>query len=274
MRFLARASWLSLLALPALAGCAQNSLALQGQVQTLQQQQLALNQRNEELQSRASTLDKDNQELQTLLSQSQQQQRLLDDQLAVLREQLSSATTQLAKAKQLPVEAEKRTEAWNASTKSAVGAKITNNGLREKLPAVNIPGVNVRPDGDVVRIELPASRLFLQGTARLMPEGSTLIETVAAEIARTYPEQLIGVEGHTDSDPVPQGRWQSNHQLSIGEALAVYDHMTTRTSLRANQLFVMGLGGNRPVVSNGTAAGKERNRRVELVIYPERATTR
>jgi outer membrane protein OmpA-like peptidoglycan-associated protein len=34
-------------------------------------------------------------------------------------------------------------------------------------------------------------------------------------------------------------------------------------------MFVAGHGGNHPVVSNATAAGRERNRRIELVIYPE-----
>jgi outer membrane protein OmpA-like peptidoglycan-associated protein len=35
-------------------------------------------------------------------------------------------------------------------------------------------------------------------------------------------------------------------------------------------LFVVGHGANHPAVSNGTSAGKERNRRVELVVYPDR----
>jgi len=61
----------------------------------------------------------------------------------------------------------------------------------------------------------------------------------------------------------------NNHQLSVGEAMAVYDYLTLRSRLKANQMFVVGHGPNHPVVSNGTEAGKERNRRVELVIYPD-----
>jgi hypothetical protein len=96
MRAAVRARWLLVLPLVAAIGCAQNPVALQSQVQSLQQQQIALAQRNSELQSRASALDKDNQELQTMLGQSQQQSRLLDDQLVALRDQLSSTTAQLA----------------------------------------------------------------------------------------------------------------------------------------------------------------------------------
>ena len=54
----------------------------------------------------------------------------------------------------------------------------------------------------------------------------------------------------------------------------MYDYLSLRSRLRPNQMFVVGHGPNHPVVSNGTAAGKERNRRVELVIYPERTATR
>ena len=176
----------------------------------------------------------------------------------------------MAKVKQQTPPDDKRIEAWTASAKPQAGAKITaNNSLNSQLPAIDIPGILVRVDGDVVRIELPSSRLFSPGTARLLPEASPLLDTVTADIVRLYPDQIVGVEGHTDSDPADAGKWQNNHQLSIGEALAVYDYISMRSRIQPNQLFVVGHGPNHPIVSNGTVAGKERNRRVELVIYPE-----
>ncbi len=42
----------------------------------------------------------------------------------------------------------------------------------------------------------------------------------------------------------------------------------------AKQLFVIGHGANHPVVSNATKSGQARNRRIELVVYPERMTLR
>jgi hypothetical protein len=50
----------------------------------------------------------------------------------------------------------------------------------------------------------------------------------------------------------------------------VFDFFTTRTPLRQGQLFLVAHGANHPVVSNATAAGRIRNRRMEFVIYPER----
>ncbi len=52
--------------------------------------------------------------------------------------------------------------------------------------------------------------------------------------------------------------------------MAVYEVLTGSMRLRAEQLFVVGHGSNHPVVSNATPEGKQRNRRVELVVYPEK----
>lgn len=272
MRAAAAGFWL--LSVTALAGCANNSLALQGQVQQLQQQQATLAQRNQELQSRAATLDHDNQELESLLAQSRQQNKIFDDQLAAMRDQLSGATSQLARLKMEYEDTSRKAETLEASAKRRLGATITaHNSLEQQLPAISIPGVNVRADGDVVRVELPGN-IFEQGSARLLPQAGALVDQVAAELLRAYPNQMIGIEGHTDSDPVRSNKWSSNHQLSIGRAMAVYDHLVGRAHVYAGQLFVVGHGANHPVVSNGTADGKQRNRRVELVVYPDRVPGR
>lgn len=251
-------------------GCAQNPYALQTQINSLQQQQTALAQRNQELQSRASSLDQDNQDLHTQLAQSERQSRLLQDQSIALREQLASTTAQLAQSQQDKQLVERNAQAIVASTKRRAGVTISpNNSLAQNLPALNFPGIVVRQDGDVVRIEISGDQLFEPGGAQLRPEAATLLDAVAAEIERTYPEQIIGIEGHTDNDP-PPAPWVSAHQFTMGRAMSVFDYLSTRTQLKPNQLFLVGHGANHPVVSNATPAGKARNRRIELVVYPDR----
>lgn len=258
-----------------LAGCANNPIMLQNQVRTLQQQQTTLAQQNQELTTRASTLDEDNQELSSMLAQAKQESQLLDNQLTALREQLGDTAAQLAAVRADSLRTSERSNALAASLRNRGGAEITaNSSLRGDVPLVDLPGVEVRHDGDVIRIELPGNRLFAPGSARLLPDAATLIEQVADEVSRIYPNQIIGVEGHTDSDPIQSSDWQNNHQLSVGRAMAVYDHLAARTRLGADQLFVVGHGENHPVVSNATPAGKERNRRVELVVYPEQTGER
>ena len=78
------------------------------------------------------------------------------------------------------------------------------------------------------------------------------------------------MEGHTDADFVRSPTGGDNQQLSVGRATAVYHYLVTRGQIPANRLFIAGHGSNQPVVSNATAAGKARNGRVELVVYPDK----
>ncbi|MBL9083906.1 MAG: OmpA family protein [Planctomycetales bacterium] len=256
-------------------GCAQSPLVLQGKVQSLEQQQTSLASKNDELQTRANSLDRNNQELETLLAQERQQKRILEDQVGALRDQLGTTSSQLAKVQSEAQNFTQKAQTLEASLKRQTGATIrANNSLRASMPVIRIQGVEVREDGDVVRIELPGSRLFEPGSARLTSEGLRLIDDVGAQIARTYPEQIIGVEGHTSSDPVPAGRWASQHQLSTGMAMAVYDQMMAKGSFGPSRLFIVGHGANHPAASNATQPGRERNLRVELVVYPDKPVGR
>ncbi len=270
---MSRWTWAGAIAmgLVALAGCADNPMVLQGRVAKYQQQQTDLQSQISQYQSRIDTLDKDNQHKEALLAQQQQQTKLLEDRLNAVTEQLRSTTAQLTQLQGEKQEVDTRSRALTASLRRQAGVSITpNNSFLQTLPAIRYPEVHVRRDGDVIRVELPGNQLFDPGSARLRPAASNMIADVAIEIRRTYPDQILGIEGYTDSDPVSGGQYRTNHELSAARALAVYDVLVSSQRYRPEQLTVVGHGGNHPVVSNGTLEGKQRNRRVELVIYPDR----
>jgi flagellar motor protein MotB len=256
-----------------LAGCAQNPHLLQRQAQ-MDQHRMAMAQQAEELRRQIQTLDQDNRELQTLLAQSRQQTQVVQDQLTATRDQLSQTAGQMARLQEQHQASEKRAETLAASTRRRAGASITaNNSLELMLPTFSQPGVQVRRDGDVVRIELPADQLFEPQTAQLRAGAGRLIEQVAEELTRNYAGHFIGIEGHTDADPA-RAPSAVEHQLSTARAGAVFEHLSTHGRLRAQQMFIAGHGGNHPVVSNATPAGRQRNHRIELVVYPERLAGR
>jgi flagellar motor protein MotB len=246
-------------------------MVLQGRVAQYQQQQSALQAQNKDYQSRLDKLAQDNQRMTDNLARQQQQTKLLEDRLAAVTEQLRSTSAQLAQVQGDKQEIDSKAKALTASMRRQVGVSITpNNSFLQTLPAIRYPDVHVRRDGDVIRVELPGSQLFDPGGARVRPAAMNMIADVAIEIRRTYPDQLLGIEGHTDSDAVTGGQYRTNHELSAARALAVYDVLVSSQRYKPEQLFVVGHGGNHPVVSNGTLDGKQRNRRVELVIYPDR----
>ena len=263
------------LLLVALAGC--GSMAYQPNQQAAvtltPQQQQALAMQTQQTQQRTAQLDRDNQELESLLAQSRQHSQLLEDQVRATQTQLRDTTDRLASLQKDNDQLRTSTTALAASVQTRSQAEIhANNTLVSNLTVSNMPGVQVRQDGDVIRIELPSDQLFNPGTAQFKYGGDAVLRAVAAQVVQNYPQQLIGIEGHTDGGPINSPQYPTDQHLSVAQAMSVYDLLTRGSGMSPKQLFVVGHGANHPIVSNATEAGRSRNRRVELVIYPETMT--
>jgi chemotaxis protein MotB len=233
---------------------------------TAPQQQAVLSQMND-LNRRASSLDADNNNLHAELAKSQQQVQFLYEKIDKLSRQLTDTANQLKEVQLARQDAEQRVAAIQASTRHRGGATITaNDSLSQSLQLISIPGVEVNRDNDVIRIVLPTDRLFVADTAQPQPSAQYLLDQVADAISRNYPRQMIGIEAHTDSGPAPAS---TAHQLAALQSVAVYSTLTGRNRLPSRQLFTVAHGANHPLASNGTAAGRSKNRRVEIVVYPD-----
>jgi len=216
----------------------------------------------------------DPRQLEGQLARSRQETQLAQDELSALREQLAATSTQLAQARSVARPTASLGSDGAGGPREPVGPSGPTIGaaaMQEGMAHLAIPGAMPRLDGGVVRVEIPADKLFEPGTAALLPAGASMLSQAASEMQRVFPGQFIGIEGHTDTEPLQNANWGSAHQLSVARASAVFDFFTGRTSLKQGQLFVVAHGPNHPVVSNATAAGRSRNRRIELVIYPDLA---
>jgi chemotaxis protein MotB len=78
----------------------------------------------------------------------------------------------------------------------------------------------------------------------------------------------VGIEGHTDNDPIKKSGWKSNWELSTARALSVL-HYLSEQSVNEPRLSAIGYGEYRPVASNDIKDGRQKNRRVEIVILPK-----
>ena len=247
-----------------IAGCrGGGATAQQAQMQQFQQQYTA---QISELQRRASSLDANNVDLHQQLARSEQHVRVLQQDLDLVRTELADTSQRLAVAESEKVGLNERLAMLEASTRQRGGATITaNSSLRQEIESLNIPGINVRHEASAVRVEIPSQRLFETNTAKLIQPAYTLLDQIAQGLKLHYPNAKIAIEGHTDSDPVV-GAWGNNDQLSAAQATAVFQILTVRHQMQPNRFQVFGKGAHQPVASNGTAEGKMRNRRVELVI--------
>jgi flagellar motor protein MotB len=241
----------------------QTPVAAQQQMQTLAQQ-------NQEYQTRAASLDHDNQELESLLAQSRQQIQLLNNELTATRQQLKTTTDQFLALRTDNEQLRTKSSQLVASVQQRAGAEIRpNNSLLKSLSIQNMPGVEVRQDGDVIRVEAPADRIFTPGSAYLQAGADQYVISIVNDLRRNFPNQLIGVEGHTDSTPTHSQQHPTHHHLSAAQSLAVYNVLVQQRVAPAHQLFVIGHGANHPIASNASADGQARNRRIEFVVYPE-----
>jgi len=102
--------------------------------------------------------------------------------------------------------------------------------------------------------------LFDTAKYSLRPLAREKLAKVAGIVAG-HPGLRLDVEGHTDS----VGGDEYNQQLSEQRGGAVRDYLTQQ-GMPAGSVTAKGFGKTQPVASNDTAAGRQQNRRVELVI--------
>ncbi|HEX2139687.1 MAG TPA: OmpA family protein [Woeseiaceae bacterium] len=102
--------------------------------------------------------------------------------------------------------------------------------------------------------------LFETDEAELKPGASMAINRIA-DFLRDQPERRLLIEGHTDA----RGSEQYNERLSMQRAYAVAEALAER-GIATNRLQPVGLGESYPVASNETTAGRQQNRRVEIVV--------
>lgn len=117
--------------------------------------------------------------------------------------------------------------------------------------------------GLVVRL-LTDNVLFDSGLADVKPQGIPLLAEVGTLLGvdRVHP---IVVEGHTDDVPIATSKYASNWELSTARASAVVRWLIGRR-VPARRFSAAGYADLHPLASNGTAAGRARNRRVEVVL--------
>ncbi len=116
-----------------------------------------------------------------------------------------------------------------------------------------------------LEIEINASVLFDSGSAVLAPDAEPILEVIA-DILKEFPNG-IHIEGFTDNMPISNSVYPSNWELSAFRAASVV-RMFRVKGVKPERMAAVGYGEFRPVANNFTQEGRNRNRRIVIVVLP------
>ena len=149
---------------------------------------------------------------------------------------------------------------------SGAGAVIGNQLDKQEAELRNTIGdenVVIQNTGDRLIVTLPQDILFGVDSTTLSPDILINIRALSANLRR-YPDTTVQVIGHTDNT----GAANYNHSLSIARANKVANALIGNGVARY-RIIATGRGEDETVASNLTAEGREKNRRVDVVILPD-----
>jgi chemotaxis protein MotB len=170
---------------------------------------------------------------------------------------VSTATSSNAAAAAAKVAAANQQASEFARIKAELEAYAKAHGFSKSVK------VAIEQRGLVIRV-LTDDLLFASGKAELEGRAFGLLTEISSllNVDQTHP---ISVEGNTDNVPIHSSQFPSNWELSTARASTVVQYLIAH-AVSANRLTASGNAEQRPIDSNATAAGRARNRRVEIVM--------
>ena len=132
--------------------------------------------------------------------------------------------------------------------------------LREQLVGT---GVQVKELDGRIYLIMPGNITFNTNEA-VIKQGFTPVLDSVALVIKEYNKTMVQVYGYTDNT----GTAATNNALSLRRANAVSNYLRLR-GVDGNRIITDGLGSSNPIASNATAAGREQNRRVEIVLIDQ-----
>lgn len=138
--------------------------------------------------------------------------------------------------------------------------------MRVLAPLVKNGQVRITESNRGIAVEINASVLFAPGQATLERTAVEALQNVGRVLATA--DLPVEVEGHTDNVPINTANFPSNWELSTARASSVV-RLFIASGVVPRRLTAIGLGEYRPIVSNDTAEGRSRNRRVMVLVLVE-----
>ncbi|WP_296022776.1 flagellar motor protein MotB [uncultured Treponema sp.] len=137
-------------------------------------------------------------------------------------------------------------------------------------PEIHSAKITISSDERGLVITLASDSFFEEGSAELNIEET---REILLKLSKFFQEpelqkRRFRIEGHTDSNPVSNEKYQSNWELSAARALNTL-HYLSDFGVDESKFSIAGYADTRPVFSNDTREGQAYNRRVDIIILDE-----
>lgn len=158
-----------------------------------------------------------------------------------------------------------RDEADEILAGAAIGA-VVGGGVgaymdRQEERLARIPGTTVeRVSDDTLLVHFDSDILFDVDSAALRSTSRSTLNEVAS-VLQEYPKTAVVIQGHTDST----GSEAHNEALSGRRARSVQNHLSLQ-GVNEARMTTMAMGEGYPIASNDTESGRQRNRRVDILL--------
>ena len=233
----------------------------------------------ESLQAAKEDLAAKNARIASLEEQQRGMQQLLknaEDKYAKLQESLDKSLTN---ASQNNISIEKLVDQINESnqyirhlvevkSKSDSLNMVLTNNLTRSLSKEELKEVDVQVLKGVVYISLADNMLYKSGSYEINSRAAETLSKIA-KIIKDYKDYDVLIEGNTDNVPITKPNIRNNWDLSALRASSVVQALQNDYGVDPKRLTAGGRGEYNPIAGNDTEAGKQRNRRTQIIITPK-----
>ncbi|MBQ0143436.1 MAG: OmpA family protein [Prevotellaceae bacterium] len=238
-----------------LLSCQEENRTLQGNWQVTKEDLAASKARIQALEAQLETQQKAYTELQRSLNKSLTTGSQSNVNIAKLVDQINESNQYIRHLTELK------------SKSDSLNLVLTNN-LTRSLSREEMQGIDIQVLKGVVYISLSDNMLYKSGSYEI---NSAARETLGkiAKIIMDYKDYDVLVEGNTDTVPINKPNIRNNWDLSCLRASSVVQYLQDNFGVNPSRLTAGGRGEYNPVADNDSEAGRQRNRRTQIIITPK-----
>ena len=238
-----------------LVACQEQNQKLTASYQDTKEQLAAANARVESLEQQVKGITKSNKNLQASLDKSLTNMSQNNVSIEKLVDQINESNKYIRHL----VEVKSKSDSLNM---------VLTNNLTRSLSKEELKEVDVQVLKGVVYISLADNMLYKTGSYEINDRAAETLSKIA-KIIKDYKDYDVLIEGNTDDVPIKRENIRNNWDLSCLRASSVVQALQNNYGVDPKRLTAGGRGEYNPLQPNNTEAGKQRNRRTQIIITPK-----